>query len=316
MTSGPPNAFFSAFAFIGFIIALIPFRWHYRAGNVGLCIFMAWAVIGCLNGFVNSLVWNKSITNTAPVWCDISTRIMIAGGVSYEAATVCIALQLYVKLSKAGWSRRKEVWVNIAIGVGIPLLEVTLSYLVLGNRFNIFEDIGCYPAILNTPLTYVLVYSWPLIVLIATGILGALTIRHHILNCRLHPTYDPRLLSSQRSVWRRQLSLSLSYALITIPLTAWTMAHDLTAPDLGFTAHWHARLPTVNQFSAAEWHEDAYVALTMETSRWQHVLNALTAFVMFGVLEEGPGEYRRVFRALWARMRRAGDSGSDECLER
>jgi hypothetical protein len=32
---------------------------------------MAWAGLGCLNVFINSIVWNGTVANLAPVWCDI-----------------------------------------------------------------------------------------------------------------------------------------------------------------------------------------------------------------------------------------------------
>jgi pheromone a factor receptor len=34
---------------------------------------MFWAGLGCLNMFVNSIVWNGNAINWAPVWCDICT---------------------------------------------------------------------------------------------------------------------------------------------------------------------------------------------------------------------------------------------------
>ena len=76
--------------------------------------------------------------------------------------------------------------VDLSITIGIPVLEMILGkrdlfsirshelnltrlpfaseYIVAGHRFNIYEDIGCGPATWNTPLAYVLVWSWPLII--------------------------------------------------------------------------------------------------------------------------------------------------------
>ena len=36
------------------------------------------------------------------------------------------------------------------------------EYVVSANRYNIFEDFGPDPAMVNTPLTFVLYYAWPL----------------------------------------------------------------------------------------------------------------------------------------------------------
>ena len=37
------------------------------------------------------------------------------------------------------------------------------EYIVQGHRFNILENIGCYPAVTNTPVTYVVSYVWPVL---------------------------------------------------------------------------------------------------------------------------------------------------------
>jgi hypothetical protein len=38
------------------------------------------------------------------------------------------------------------------------------AYIPQGHRFNIFEDVGCFPAIYNTPPAYPLVWMWPLVI--------------------------------------------------------------------------------------------------------------------------------------------------------
>lgn len=85
----PPNSVFSAFSFIGFLLVLVPFRWHLEcmfsgvlrllqvsdipiaAWNTGTCLYMMWAGLGSLNSFINSIAWNKTVMDKAPVWCDI-----------------------------------------------------------------------------------------------------------------------------------------------------------------------------------------------------------------------------------------------------
>jgi pheromone a factor receptor len=32
---------------------------------------MIWTAIGCLNLFINSIVWHHNAINWAPAWCDI-----------------------------------------------------------------------------------------------------------------------------------------------------------------------------------------------------------------------------------------------------
>lgn len=44
-----------------------------------------------------------------------------------------------------------------------------LAYVVSGHRFDIYEDIGCQPAIYNTPVAYALVLCWPIAIGLASG---------------------------------------------------------------------------------------------------------------------------------------------------
>lgn len=155
---------------------------------------MAWTALGCLNGFINSIIWNGNAINWAPVWCDIcklynqlnpsrsclthlisATRFMIGLSVAIPAASLCINRRLYiiasvktVTVSKA--EKRRAIMVDLAIGLGIPLLEMCLQYIVQGHRFNIFEDIGCYPMTWNTTPAYPLVFCWP----VAIGVVSAI----------------------------------------------------------------------------------------------------------------------------------------------
>ncbi len=41
--------------------------------------------------------------------------------------------------------------------------RVLAEYVVQGHRFNLYEDVGCYPALYNTALAYVLNSMWPVI---------------------------------------------------------------------------------------------------------------------------------------------------------
>lgn len=84
------NDIFTAFAFLGFFIVMIPLKWHIicasgrilgaicnvltecdLAWNTGSCMYIAWTAIGCLNMFINSTLWKGTALDIAPIWCDI-----------------------------------------------------------------------------------------------------------------------------------------------------------------------------------------------------------------------------------------------------
>lgn len=69
--SDPSYPAFPVFAFLGFVVVLIPLPWHLQSWNAGTCLYMLWTALACLNQFVNSIVWHNNAINWAPVWCDI-----------------------------------------------------------------------------------------------------------------------------------------------------------------------------------------------------------------------------------------------------
>ena len=127
-----PNAVFSAFAFIGFIMCAIPLPWHIQgnipfkilifqyfayllstlAWNTGTCLYMIWTGLACLNQFINSVIWTGNAINWAPVWCDIcqsfvneiirvanafptAARFIIGASLAIPTASLCINRRLY-----------------------------------------------------------------------------------------------------------------------------------------------------------------------------------------------------------------------------
>jgi pheromone a factor receptor len=85
-----PNAVYSVFSFLGFVVVIIPLRWHLEgtlncyaailfhvmllvlAWNVGTCLYILWTALGCISGFVNSIIYKNTAQNIAPIWCYIS----------------------------------------------------------------------------------------------------------------------------------------------------------------------------------------------------------------------------------------------------
>lgn len=59
------------FALLSFFLVLIPLPWHLQAWNSGTCLYMIWVAAGCLNQFINSIVWHNNAIDWAPLWCDI-----------------------------------------------------------------------------------------------------------------------------------------------------------------------------------------------------------------------------------------------------
>ncbi|KAH9976850.1 pheromone A receptor-domain-containing protein [Lactifluus volemus] len=217
----PPNEVFTAFSFVGFLMCAIPFYWHFQARNVGTCLYMAWTGLGCLIRCINSIVWNKNMINRAPVYCDISSRVQVALSSAIPACALCIQRRLYkcTTMTTGGATReekRRDVVVDLLIGIGIPILQIVLTTLYLDD-VTIYEDIGPEHHAVDTPAAYPLYFVWP----VAIG-----TVSFFYSGKIKRQFKDMPVISSgsgiNRSLYIRLMLLSSVEILGTIPL-GWTL---------------------------------------------------------------------------------------------
>ncbi|KAF8218915.1 pheromone receptor [Tricholoma matsutake] len=299
----PTYPLFPIFAFLGFILSLIPLPWHFQAWNSGTCFYMMWASLACLNQFVNSIVWRGNILNPAPIWCDISIRIMMGASVGLPASSLCIQRRLYqitsvrtVRISPE--QKRRAVLIDSALCLLFPILFVALQYVVQGHRFNILEDVGCYPALYNTLLTYFISGMWPIIMGAVSAIYGILSLRSFL----QRRTEFSQFMSSNRSFtvgrYFRLMALAATEVLFTTPQAIFMMWLNATATPVGPWRSWadtHFAFSRVEQIPAILWRENHLLALAFELSRWVAPFCALIFFIFFGFADEARKNYRKAF---------------------
>ncbi|KAI6143277.1 STE3-domain-containing protein [Pisolithus tinctorius] len=303
---GAPNWFFSACAFIGFVLCTIPLPWHLEAWNTGTCLYMIWVALGCLIQFINSVVWNSSVIDKAPVWCDITSKFMIGCAVALPAASLCINRRLYYIVSVDSVTRtraekRRDVLVDLSIGLGIPILEMILHYIVQGHRFNIFEEIGCYPTTYNTPPAYALVFCWP----VAIGVVSAVYCICTIRELALRRAQFKELLSANRNMsssrYFRLMGLAGIEVLGTIPIGAYTIYLNVTVEPIQPWISWantHYDFSRVAQYPSVVWQAESSMAVSLQMSRWLYVACAFVFFGFFGFADEARRNYRLAYTSI------------------
>jgi len=304
-----PNPVFSAFSFIGFLLVSIPLPWHLEAWNTGTCLYMIWTALGCFNQFVNSIVWHHNTINWSPVWCDISSRLIIGINVAIPAASLCINRRLYhiacvqsVTVTKA--EKRRAIMVDLAIGLGLPILGMILQYIPQGHRFNIFEDVGCWPFTYNTPVAYALVYSWP----VAIGVVSAYYCIRSILAFNHRRTQFKELLSANANLnssrYFRLMGLAAIEILCTVPLGAWSISLNVAAgvqPWRGWEDT-HTDFSRVDQYPAFLWRSNKVNERSLELTRWSVVICAFVFFFFFGFADEARRHYRIALNSVAKRV--------------
>lgn len=304
MTVAYPNEVFSAFAFLGFLMCCIPFPWHLEAWNTGTCLYMFWTGLACLNQFVNSIVWKGSVLNVAPVWCDISSRIIVGSAVAIPAASLCINRRLYhistvrsVTVTKA--EKRRAVMVDIAIGVGLPVMQMILQYIPQGHRFDIWEDIGCFPFTYNTYVALIFVSVPPILIGLVSGVYGVLSIRSFL---KLRSQFKEVLTANSNlstSRYFRLMLLSGIEVICTVPLGIYALCLNAShlKPWLGWEDT-HLEFSKVLQYPGAIWRGISPVDSSLELTRWFPVVCAIVFFALFGFAEEARKNYRSAAQSV------------------
>ncbi|KAH7926791.1 STE3-like pheromone receptor [Leucogyrophana mollusca] len=297
----PSNPTFSAFAFVGFLLVSIPLPWHLQSWNTGTCMYMAWTSLGCLFQCINSIVWNDNVVNRAPVWCDISARYIIGTSVAIPASSLCIIRRLYrialmQSVERTKRERRLDIAVDLSIGVVFPIIVMALEYIVQGHRFDIYEQIGCYPATYNTTLSYPLVLMWPVVIGLVSSVYAVLTFRVAFKRkTRLQEILRTNSQISTSRYWRLMM-LSGIEILCTVPLGLYAIilnsAGNQVQPWLGW-ADTHYDFSRVGQIPTVIWRVDPFAIVGLEMTRWLYVLCAFTFFAFFGLAEEARMNYRR-----------------------
>ncbi|KAG9217558.1 hypothetical protein CCMSSC00406_0008485 [Pleurotus cornucopiae] len=306
----PTYPAFPIFAFISFVLVLIPLPWHFQAWNSGTCLYMIWIAIGCLNFSINSIIWHGNAIDWAPIWCDISTRLTVGLSVAIPAATLCINRRLYkiasvqcVSISRS--EKRRAVMVDLAIGLGIPAVQMALQFVVQGHRYDIWEDIGCLPTTFNTPPAYPLSICWPLAIAFISAIYAGLTLRAFMQRRAQFAQYLAANSSLTANRYFRLMSLAGIELLFNIPINAYGLYLNITASPIYPWRGWadaHFDWYLIDQYPAVLWRMSQRTIVTFELSRWSVVFCALLFFGFFGFADEARRHYRIAYESVANRI--------------
>ncbi|KAF9261033.1 STE3-domain-containing protein [Marasmius fiardii PR-910] len=300
-----PNEIYSAFSFLGLVLVTIPLPWHLEAWNTGTCCFMIWAAVANLNYFVNSIVWHGEVSNFSPVWCDISAKIIIGINVALPACSLCINRRLYhiatanaVTVTRA--EKRRAILADLAICVGIPVLNMILHYIPQGHRFDIYEDVGCWPSVYNTWVAYVLIYTWPLIIALVSSVYCVLT----LISFNKRRQQFKELLSKNTNLnanrYLRLMCLASVDVVITLPFSIWNIVMAVRAGIFPWIS-WedtHAHFSRVTLWPALFWKQNHQTVLNIEFSRWAVVMCSVLFFIFFGFADEARKNYRAAISSV------------------
>ncbi|KAG5641424.1 hypothetical protein DXG03_005250 [Asterophora parasitica] len=183
---------------------------------------------------------------------------------------------------------------------------MALQFIVQGHRYNIWEDIGCYPTTVNTPAAYPLSFVWP-------NVIGLISAGYCIMTLRAfmkRRAQFSEFLSSNSTLtvnrYFRLMCLATVELLFNTPITAYGLYLNATVTPLYPWTSWsdiHSDWYTVDTYPAVLWRFSRIQVVTLELARWSLVFCALLFFAFFGFADESRKHYKL---AYWAGAKRFG----------
>lgn len=149
------NLFFRVFlGFVSLFVTWVPARLLWRNGEfAGAVICMAMVVINSFT-LVNALIWrddNVADWYAGYGWCDFSNYVYFAKHTVFNISLFEImrslagkvALDRAIKLTAN--ERRRERLISALVIFTVPVIQVALTYVVIGGRYTVYTLVGCVP---------------------------------------------------------------------------------------------------------------------------------------------------------------------------
>ena len=276
---------------------------------------------------------------------------MVGVSTAIPAASLCINRRLYriacirvVAATKA--DKRRAIMVDLAIGVGLPVLVMILrmllyflsqpytfpdedfaDYIIQGHRFNIFEDVGCFPATYYTWPIYPILYLPPIIIGLFSGTYATLTIIAFYKNS----SQFNALMSTNSNItsnrFIRLMCLAGVEILFNIPISIYGISIQSRVP-LNPYISWenvHFDFSHVEEIPSVIWRSNNLEETSLELQRWAIVFCAFIFFIFFGFADEARKNYRYAFQSVAKRVGlstgpssngiNSSDFGTNGCVE-
>lgn len=131
--------------------------------NTPTSTLIAWFFICNLIHGVNAVIWKGNVDIKIPIWCDITTRLLLGANVGLPATFICIARKLEFVSSQRepppdGQNKRVQIAIDVALCIVLPIIYILLHYIAQDRRFDLVRDLGCFASI--HPSTPALIIVW------------------------------------------------------------------------------------------------------------------------------------------------------------
>jgi pheromone a factor receptor len=194
------------------------------------------------------------------------------------------------------------------------------EYIVQGHRFDIFQEIGCYPAIYNTLPAYFISFMWPILIGLVSMVYCSTSPSFSSIGAKLTPSFLLALalrafnrrriqfnqfLASGTSLtmsrYFRLMALAMTAMLCTTPVACLVVYLNATATEIGPWRGWadtHFMYSRVEQIPSLIWRSSHQTVIAFELTRWAGPFCAVVFFAYFGFAQEARKHYRLALGAV------------------
>ena len=280
---------FSVFSLLAVFLTIPPFIWHWRNKNVAAVSLLFWIFLANLIYFLNSVIWANSITSfwNGKVYCDIVIKLLCGYSVGVLGATAAIERYLAQIMRKDApshttpESRRKRVVIELAFSFAVPILMMSLHYIVQPSRFMIMGVNGCVLTCDRSWPSFVLLLMWPTVFAAIASVYAILVIYRFF---RRRNDFKALLSRSQHGVYginsarfMRLLLYSLFQILVYFPLSLYVLVGvNAKVPLLPYS--WSAI------HDPSDWDIIINIPMTkVSPQNWCAPASGIMSFLMFGI---------------------------------
>ncbi|BEJ13867.1 hypothetical protein CspHIS471_0310410 [Cutaneotrichosporon sp. HIS471] len=284
------------------VLLLIPAPWHWRARNAPLVCLIGWLWLTHFVTLVNTLVWADNFVDSAPIWSDISARVLM---LLLYTVPLCSLAQMRRLASVASPKRnlvldqprkRYRYVEELFLCVVCPLIMLPVNYTVQGHRYDIAETWGPMIPSVSTWPTLAIRFILPTLIACASLFYAALSIRwFFVRRAQFRSILSGSGLTT--GVYLRLLGLAVTDSILLMFATVFNILFLLVGHpgELQPTASWdhiHSNFGLVSQFPE----EFFNGATTLDVPFYLSVLYAMSVFAFFSFGEDAVGQYLKAWR--------------------
>ncbi|VDB86840.1 unnamed protein product [Peniophora sp. CBMAI 1063] len=265
--------------------------------NRGVVMLCVWVLVQDTLMAIQSIVWRESWRIEMPVFCDISSHLWIGLTIGIPACSFVITRRLWLAVRANPGSGRKKthdgILVDYLLGLGLPLLSMSVYYLVQAARFQVIENYGPSTYIYPCWVAVILLQSWPIIFpILSTSLYGWRIVTR--LHRHRRTTRELKLLQYngdqvQRTHYRRLFTLACIDTVLVLPLGIVPFVPGVPTPAMStsgdeFWPGWN----TIKEWwapqavSSDEWRISVAWSVNIYWNQLFGVLLSVVIFLLFG----------------------------------